>query len=459
MVTGTYQLNVSMGQEEAVTRLRTYKLERCVTLVHDRSALNHAPVTDGDLIAIFEALSELQELQKLKVDFVGRPLRLPVSALTVVLQRASKLTQLVLEEVRLAGNVDELEALASALRAHPSLQIVDLHGCVPAEGSEGTLDPLVTALAHVKTLTEVLLRNTRIASRHPVDNNNNLHPHNHLNLIPNNLHQLNINGGNAAAAVAAIQNNNNNNGGGGDDDSSSSDDDSDDEEASTAPWNGSSLCALCQSPSLRVLTLRDMSEIRDQHLELMADSLRSNDSLRELTVCSIHLGERAGRAMGQVLQVNRRLQKLEIQLHSGEHAIPITEVLQVNSSLKRLDLFFNGCISPRIREAFTQMLRCNYRLLDLNGSVWRGQSNSEIDFYLRLNRAGRGDLLTEHATRAHWVDTMIEQRDDLSIVFSLLLMNPSVCLHDTTEFKDVNSPPGGAHGTSLHLRKKRKGQQ
>lgn len=415
MVASTYQLNVSLGQEEAVSRLQTYKTERSVTLVHERSSIANNTVTDADLLAIFEALGELPNLTKLRVDFVGRPLRLPVVALANMLQRAPQLKQLVLEEVRLAGGVEELGGLADALRSHPSLQVVDLHCCVPADSSITTLDPLINALAHVKSLTEVFLRNTRIASNRRVPNHNN---NNNFNLIPNN----------------TINN------------------EEEEESAATTNWEGSSLTALCRSPSLRVLTLRDMAEVRDQHVELMADSLRLNDTLRELTVCSSHLGERAGEAMGQVLQVNRHLQKLEIQLHSGEHAIPITDVLQANSSLKRLDLYFNGSISPRIREAFTEMLRRNYVLLDLNGSVWRGQSNSEIDFYLRLNRAGRGDLLTEHATRARWVDTMISQKDDLSIVFSLLSMNPSVCMPDSDDFCDVNSPPGGC---SLHVRKRR----
>lgn len=426
MVTGTYQLNVSLGQEEAINRLRTYKTERNVTLVHDRSALANNPVTDADLMAIFEVLAELPNLQKLRVDFVGRPLRLPVAALAVVLQRSVLLKQLVLEEVRLAGTPEQLEAVAEALRAHPALEIVDLHCCTPADISQSTLDPLVSALAHIKTLTEVLLRNTRIASNRRVNNQNN-----NFNLIPNNL----VNGNNII-----------NNG--------------EEEEDTTinTNWEGSSLTALCRSPSLRILTFRDMAEIRDKHVELMAESLRSNVTLRELTLCSSHLGERSGRAMGQVLLANRHLQKLEIQLNSGEHAIPVTEVLQANSSLRRLDLYFNGHISPRIREAFTEMLRRNYVLLDLNGSVWRGQSNSEIDFYLRLNRAGRGDLLTEHTSRAQWLDTLISQKDDLSIVFSLLSMNPSMCMPDPSEFKDVNSPPGGVHGSSLHLRKRRKGE-
>ena len=388
-----YQLNISLGQEEALQRLKNYREEKCVNLVHDRQSINSNVVTDEGLTVIFEALGELQNLEKLKVDFVGRPLRLPVSALKLVLQRAPQLTSLVLEEVRLAGDLNEMDGLAQSLRNHPSLKQVHLHGCVPAEGSESTLDPLVTALANVGTLEEVLLRNTRITSRNGDTTTEN-------------------------------------------------------------DWSGTSLTHLCQSTSLRVLTLRDMAEIHDRHVELMAPPLIANNTLRELTVCSTNLGKRSGKAMGQVLRANRHMQKLEIQLDSGEHAIPITEILQNNSTLKRLDLFFNGTISPRIREAFTEMLRRNYVLLDLNGSVWRGQSNLEIDFYLRLNRAGRGNLLTEHATRHQWLDTLISQKDDLSIVFSLLLMNPSLCLPDTNAFMDVSSNGAAA---SLHLRKRRKG--
>ena len=413
MAANTYQLNVSLGSEEAVARLRTYRTERCVTLVHDRTMNNNA-VTEDDLVAIFQAVSEMPDLEKLRVDFVGRPLPLPVASVATVLRESRRLKQLVLEDVRLTvDNEGDLEAASQVIRQHPALEIVDLHCCVPADGLEITLDPLVTALAHVPTLTEVLLRNTRIAPRS-------------MTQPP-------------------------------EPDSDSDSDNERMEDQQQNRWAGTSLTALCQSTSLHRLTLRDMAEIEDRHVEIMAESLGSNDTLREFTVCSANLGERSGRAMGHVLQVNRKLHKLEIQLNSGEAAIPITEILRANSSLKRLDLFFNGCISPRIREAFTEMLRQNYRLLDLNGSVWRGQSNSEIDFYLRLNRAGRGDLLTEHASRSRWVDTMISQRDDLSIVFSLLLMNPSICLPDVNDFKDVSNP-GGAFGTSLHLRKKRKGE-
>lgn len=397
--TMAYRLNVNLGQDEALHRLLTYREEKCVCLVHDRSSItnnNNDAVTDQGLYAIFDALGELPYLQKLKMDFVGRPLRIPVAALTAVLRQVTQLTSLILEEVRLAGSPDELEELADALRNHPSLKLVYLHGCVPAEGSGITLDPLVTAMAHCATLEEILLRDTRMS--------------------PN----------------------------------SGTETTTEDERA------GTPLTELCQSSSLRVLTLRDMTEIHDKHIELMAQRLVHNTALRELTVCSANLGKRSGKAMGQVLRLNRHLQKLEIQLDSGEHAIPITEVLQMNSTLKRLDLFFNGTISARIREAFTEMLRKNYVLLDLNGSVWRGQSNLEIDFYLRLNRAGRANLLTEHATRAQWIETLISQKQDLSIIFSLVLMNPLVCLTDPNDFMDVSN--NGA-SSSLHLRKRRKGEQ
>jgi len=413
----TYQLNVSLGGAEASARLRNFRTEQCVTLVHDRTLQNNT-VTEEDLVQIFHAVSEMPDLRKFRVDFVGRPLRLPITSLAKVVRESKQLIRLVLEDVRLAAaSADELEAAAQAIRQHPALEIVDLHCCVPADGADASLDPLVTALAHVPTLTEVLLRGSRVAPR-------NIEPQ---------------------------SNQNNNNNGDHDDDDSDSDVEMTDENT----WSAASLKALCESPSLQRLTLRDMTEVQDQHIERMAEALRSNESLREFTICTPNLGERSGRAMGRVLQANRRLHKLEIQLNSGEAAIPITEILQANCSLKRLDLFFNGFISPRIREAFTEMLRRNYRLLDLNGSVWRGQSNLEIDFYLRLNRAGRGDLLTEHSSRSQWVDTLISQRDDLSIVFSLLSMNPSLLLPD--EFKDVNTP-GGTCGTSLHLRKRRKGE-
>lgn len=492
-----FQLNISLGLDEVLARLQTYRTEELVCVVHDRTpTAPETQINDEGLLTIFEALGNLPNLRSLRVDFVGRPLRIPARALSVVLRRVSQLNLLILEEVRLTGDEQEFEDLARAFQAHRSLKEVYLHGCAP--GSNISLDPVLTALAHCPTVQEVLLRETRISPHTEAPNNNNNNNRNDINnlqnqqlqqvaanlqIIQNNLQQLHplappahlimhppnplnppphailLNAHAAAVAPPPLFDDvrrlhapahNQRGRANGDGNGNGSD------TTLENTWAGTSLSELCRSPSLRILTLRDMTEINDGHIELMSDALCHNSTLRELTICSGNLGIASGRAMGSVLQANRILEKLEIQLNCGEDAIPITEVLQRNSTLKRLDLFFNGPINPRIREAFTEMLRCNYVLLDLNGSVWRGQSNLELDFLLRLNRAGRGDLLTEHATRKQWVETLISQQDDLSIVFSLLSMNPLICVPDQGSY---GQPRRRSHsGHHIHLRKRRKGE-
>lgn len=49
-----------------------------------------------------------------------------------------------------------------------------------------------------------------------------------------------------------------------------------------------------------------------------------------------------------------------------------------------------------------------------------------IDFYLKLNRAGRGDLLRSDVTKAQWMDVLASQKHDPSRIYYFLRSNPSL---------------------------------
>lgn len=54
--------------------------------------------------------------------------------------------------------------------------------------------------------------------------------------------------------------------------------------------------------------------------------------------------------------------------------------------------------------------------------------NEEIEYYLKLNRLGRKDVLgNPDATRAQWVEKLIALNGDVGALFYFLSMNPALC--------------------------------
>lgn len=77
-----------------------------------------------------------------------------------------------------------------------------------------------------------------------------------------------------------------------------------------------------------------------------------------------------------------------------------------------------------IREAFRQALQYNYRLERLFLFDSRNLQQ-EIDFYMKLNRLGRGRLLQHPlASRREWVETLVYVRHDLDCLFYFLSIHP-----------------------------------
>lgn len=202
-------------------------------------------------------------------------------------------------------------------------------------------------------------------------------------------------------------------------------------EADDDNWDGNSLKDLCSSNSLKVLTLTFGSELRDGHIEAMAEALQANTTLKNISIRASNLGVTAGLAMGRVLNSNRTLERLRVQLSSDEHAVPIVDALRKNRHLQRLGLVLPSDVNKQIREHFTtemtnMLANRNYNLQDLDLVGWR--ASLEIRFYIKANQAGRRSLLAEGAPREQWVDTLISHKDDLSIMYYFLSRNPQLCL-------------------------------
>ena len=196
-------------------------------------------------------------------------------------------------------------------------------------------------------------------------------------------------------------------------------------------WEGKCLRDLCRSKKLKILTLTCGPELKDEHIEMMAEALQTNKTLESVSIRANKLGASAGMAMSRVLKTNRTLERLRVQLSSDEFAGPIVEALHDNKNLQKLGLILPNDVNQKVREQLTlemtQMLRkSNYNLKDVDLVGWK--ANNRIRFYLKLNQTGRRSLLAEGATRDQWAKTLVSHKDDVSIIYYFLKRNPQLCL-------------------------------
>mgnify|MGYP005844278255 CR=1 FL=1 len=110
----------------------------------------------------------------------------------------------------------------------------------------------------------------------------------------------------------------------------------------------------------------------------------------------------------------------------------LVDALRYNTSLDTLSLLNtspsnnSSGISDRSHDALIRMLEENMNLSELKT---RGTPSADIQFYLKLNRAGRRHLFYNHElTRDDWIERVVSSRDDMDCSYYFLAMNPSVCV-------------------------------
>jgi len=190
---------------------------------------------------------------------------------------------------------------------------------------------------------------------------------------------------------------------------------------------------------------KTMPGMDDDHIAYMVRHLKANKVLRELTIRSHGLGQKAGEAIADLLLHNTTLQVANLDLDQASYGFPIAKALHTNTSLKCLDVWAWGDISPKdsrtITKVFTDMLQSNHvlKFLTFQGLDW---TNPLVDFYLRLNRAGRQNLLQKFEDKAHWAKVLMKQKDDSAIVYHFLSLNPYILLDngDATNYGEEKSP-------------------
>jgi len=438
--------------------------------------------------------------RRLSLRFVG--CQFPAPALAWWLKHSPQLHCLQLR-ITLAG---PLSGLAKALQDHPQLNEVTFDHCFPSLSSENnpdllgtiasrkerghkghpsksieqhkeeyemldksklaaglqkkrppnrlaSLEPLLDAISHSRTLRSLTLSHTTIAFwAEPASNADNM-------------------------TTAAANNN------------STSD-------HSPIVWNaGVSMANLLkQSRSLRKLSLEHMDEIQDRDFAFMMTALEEpspephkKSHLETLNIRQCAVGPLAGKALGKMIATNTSLNTLDVNIHwwdglsyeetgIGEYVAQcrstdvnaLIEGLATNQKLLRLGLYGDNVTGSRsaaivamlgeeversVEELCAKALTALPKIFqtppasDRRVPVKRLENRTlediivghrsfglspDIDFYLNWNRAGR-DYFCEHenACSDDWISTIMNNREDLSVIYALLSTRPSIFGHQS----------------------------
>jgi hypothetical protein len=204
------------------------------------------------------------------------------------------------------------------------------------------------------------------------------------------------------------------------------------------------LSGLVLSPSSQLDSLvLGQVVLSDEAVSCMSKTLEANTSLTELGLSGCQLRDKAGMALGRMLQHNKSIKRFELcgNPNLGDEAcISIAQGLHHNAAMKRLDFFDNDSVTNIGFQAIVELLQYYNTTLECVSTDAPQEVDARINFYLRLNRTlGRKNLLheTKEGAKEAWLQAMITHQNNLDYLFYFLSTNPSLCLETTTEKKVV----------------------
>lgn len=198
---------------------------------------------------------------------------------------------------------------------------------------------------------------------------------------------------------------------------------------------------LKQNHHLRILDLFGNIFTNLEIQQIMA-GVEHNEGLETLVLpCSDEdLTPASSLAISQALKVNTTLINLNLPRgsFSDDGLLHLSEGLSINKTLKKIEVDVSKDVGDRGRAALLSMLEKNYGLERLVIGSAESSIKEKVDYYMRLNEAGRGSLLKEgHSNRHEWVEMLISVSDDLDCLFYFTTMNPTLCQYANAGTTDV----------------------
>lgn len=410
----------------------------------------HREHSSREVLDLFQTLSALPKLQRVWVDSgrEGSPFyTLNVQCLAVVLEQAPSLERLGMFDVELAGTLEELTHLETAVRSHTSLKNFGLVGCRLAQA---TVDESMAETAAIIESFAFASSGEEKRSEASIASSDPAYITPKCCYAPNTCYALNrlVQECLANCAWVELQGQ---------------------EHDALGELSGQALGSLCESHNLTRLTL-DHFDLKNEHIVAMSQALETSTTIRELKI-TCELGRLGCTALSQLLFVNTSLTNLTLQMDeitldaislesaNGDNkrddalkpqdrdpSLLIAQALKTNQCLQYFCLSGYAKISKQSQEAFATLLRQNMTLLNCeldlqNCERLSSDLQQEVNMFLKLNELGRKELLQggnvnsnnnnhcrhRDSSPQKWVHVLWEVRHDLAALYYLLSLNPMLC--------------------------------
>jgi hypothetical protein len=177
------------------------------------------------------------------------------------------------------------------------------------------------------------------------------------------------------------------------------------------------------------------------------------------------------RHIAAMLKDNASLESLTIRKDGytikikAEECFSLVTTLQHNTTLKSLKL--QGCERPHVMTTLTHdeekhmavLLMKNYALESLPGINLKNRA-SDVNAVLRLNGAGRRNLVQDGSSISKGVEVLSRVNNDINCLFLHLLENPRLCDRSAVEKVSADeSPNSGNSGRKREQASGHKGKE
>jgi hypothetical protein len=354
-------------------------------------------LTEDQLLKMLEGVSYLVGLQQLQIWCST----IPVATFAALLRRAEKLTVIFFFHIKLDGSQDDFINFSDAIRCHPTLNEFRFGGIEICRETI-SFDCVVDALGEASNMTAVTLQlmNGNRQNRFSGDALGKLMSSESIACVY--LSRLGLGPDHYHAITKAIKSN-------------------------------------------KMLRVLDMfaNTIQDDALLDIVRALINNDALEMVVFPGLNdndFNDECSLAIAQLIDVNSSITALYMPCSKFTDVglVHLAASLSNNKTLKKVEIAVSKKIGPKGIAALTNMLDKNYDLERLVVDSNEKSIKSKIEYYMRLNAVGRGQLINSgQANRVEWINMLISVHDDLDCLFYFISMNPTVCQFANTCGADV----------------------
>lgn len=192
-----------------------------------------------------------------------------------------------------------------------------------------------------------------------------------------------------------------------------------------------SLGELCESRSITSMDFQDL-DFKKDHIQAMVKSLKTNDTLQELTMWDCNISDTSGQVLADMLQVNTCLQKVNLPFNDLRDASfqALARALCHNQTLQSLSLCGNTHLVSEKRgegsgyNAVVKVLRdSNHSIEEIMMLESPVDPSVTLSLAINKNRA----VLEIDTDKPSLVDCISKNDDHHSFVYHILRTNPELC--------------------------------